>query len=134
MGGFSKRRIATVFQILLLIYVAALIVSHLVRLNRSSQFPYLPGQVFVQANEMKGSDQVSSKVNMAYLDLEANDSDAPVLVLLHGSPVASSSLKRTVNALKGQFRLIVPDLPGFGGSTRKVKDYSILAHAYYLTN
>jgi len=132
MGGFSKRRIATVFQILLLIYVAALIVSHLVRLNRSSQFPYLPGQVFVQANEMKGSDQVSSKVNMAYLDLEANDSDAPVLVLLHGSPVASSSLKRTVNALKGQFRLIVPDLPGFGGSTRKVKDYSILAHAYYL--
>jgi pimeloyl-ACP methyl ester carboxylesterase/membrane protein DedA with SNARE-associated domain len=127
-----RPRLKKAFKVLFLLYAVALIASHLVRSGSSFQFPYLPDQSFVDVKEMKGTEELESQVSMAYLDLEAEDPTAPVLVILHGSPVASSSLMRTVNALKGKYHLIVPDLPGFGGSTRKVKDYSILAHAYYL--
>ncbi len=35
-------------------------------------------------------------------------------------------------ALPDSFRILVPDLPGFGGSTHALPDYSIEAHARYL--
>ena len=132
MGKPGKSRWGKALKILVLIYLVVLGVSHIVRLTQPNQFTYLEGQQFADVNEMSGTTRLDTTVSLAYLDLEAEDPSAPVLVILHGSPVASSSLMRTVNALKGQFRLIVPDLPGFGGSTRMVKDYSILAHAYYL--
>ncbi|MDG2168573.1 MAG: alpha/beta fold hydrolase [Opitutales bacterium] len=81
---------------------------------------------------MKGSKVLESTVSLAYLDSPSVDPNAPVLVLLHGSPVASSSLQNISEALEGPYRVIVPDLPGFGGSTLEIEDYSILAHAYYL--
>ncbi|MCZ6675034.1 MAG: alpha/beta fold hydrolase, partial [Verrucomicrobia bacterium] len=117
---------------LLLLYLVVLIISHLVRVTKPDHFPYLTGQVFVEVQEMKGSTALASMVNLAYLDVKSGDTNAAVLVILHGSPVASSSLMSITNALKGEFRLIIPDLPGFGGSTLEVEDYSILAHAYYL--
>jgi hypothetical protein len=100
MGGSRKRPVAVVFRILVLAYVVALIVSHISRSKNSFQFPGPEGQVFAEVSEMKGVNQLPSKVSMAYLDLEASDPGAPVIVLLHGSPVASSSLMRTANALK----------------------------------
>lgn len=127
----QKQRVFT-FRRFLLLYLIVLGVSHLIRLFQPDQSPYLDGQFFVDAYEMDGKKQMENKVSMAYLDIPANKPDAPTLVILHGSPVASSSLEPIVNNLRGQFRLIVPDLPGFGGSTRTIHDYSIRAHAYYL--
>jgi membrane protein DedA with SNARE-associated domain/pimeloyl-ACP methyl ester carboxylesterase len=37
------------------------------------------------------------------------------------------------SALAPEARVLVPDLPGFGGSTRDVPDYSFVAHADYLS-
>ncbi len=117
----------------LLIYLAVLSASHVVRWRQPDRVPYIEGQAFLEVEEMSGTKPTGRYVSLAYLDwLPRADSHAPVLVLLHGSPVASSSLLATARALRGNFRLIIPDLPGFGGSTLKVRDYSILAHAYYL--
>ncbi|MEU4835652.1 alpha/beta hydrolase [Streptosporangium sp. NPDC023615] len=40
--------------------------------------------------------------------------DAPVLLLLHGFPSASHQFRRLMDALGDRYRLIAPDLPGFG--------------------
>lgn len=45
---------------------------------------------------------------------EAGDPDAPVLLLLHGFPTSSHQFVRLMRRLAGRWRLIAPDLPGFG--------------------
>jgi pimeloyl-ACP methyl ester carboxylesterase len=45
---------------------------------------------------------------------EAGPANAPVILLLHGYPTASHMFRDLIPRLEGQFRLIAPDLPGFG--------------------
>ncbi|MBI3214007.1 MAG: alpha/beta hydrolase [Mycobacterium sp.] len=47
---------------------------------------------------------------------EAGDADAPVLVLLHGTPASSHMYRDLIPALQDRYRLIAPDYPGFGES------------------
>ena len=47
---------------------------------------------------------------------EAGPKDAPVLLLLHGFPTASHMFRDLIPQLSDRFRLIAPDLPGFGQS------------------
>ena len=54
-------------------------------------------------------------VNIFYR--EAGPVDAPVLLLLHGFPSSSHQFRELIPRLAGQYRLIAPDLPGFGFST-----------------
>lgn len=77
-------------------------------------------------------------VRMSFQDSKP-DGDSTVIVLLHGSPAASSfmmplhsALVSSSNASGANARIITPDLPGFEGSSRDIPDYSIRAHAAYL--
>ena len=45
---------------------------------------------------------------------EAGASDAPVLLLLHGFPTSSHMFRDLMPLLSSEFRVIAPDLPGFG--------------------
>ncbi|GAB1584630.1 alpha/beta fold hydrolase [Phyllobacterium phragmitis] len=45
---------------------------------------------------------------------EAGPGDAPVILLLHGFPTASHMFRDLIPLLADRFRLIAPDLPGFG--------------------
>lgn len=45
---------------------------------------------------------------------EAGPADAPVLLLLHGFPTASHMFRDLIPLLAGRYRVIAPDLPGFG--------------------
>ena len=45
---------------------------------------------------------------------EAGPADAPVLLLLHGYPTSSHMFRNLFPRLATNFRLIAPDLPGFG--------------------
>ena len=47
---------------------------------------------------------------------EAGPKDAPVLLLLHGFPSAGHMFRNLIPQLSDQFRMIAPDLPGFGQS------------------
>jgi pimeloyl-ACP methyl ester carboxylesterase len=54
------------------------------------------------------------EINVFYR--EAGAKDAPVLLLLHGFPSASHMFRDLIPQLANQFRVIAPDLPGFGQS------------------
>jgi pimeloyl-ACP methyl ester carboxylesterase len=45
---------------------------------------------------------------------EAGHPDAPVLLLLHGFPTSSHMFRTLIPQLAGKYRVIAPDLPGFG--------------------
>ena len=45
---------------------------------------------------------------------EAGPRDAPVILLLHGFPTASHMFRDLIPRLADRYRLIAPDLPGFG--------------------
>ena len=45
---------------------------------------------------------------------EAGPADAPVLLLLHGFPTASHMFRDLIPELADRYRVIAPDLPGFG--------------------
>ena len=47
---------------------------------------------------------------------QAGPKDAPVLLLLHGFPSAGHMFRDLIPQLSDQFRVIAPDLPGFGQS------------------
>ena len=47
---------------------------------------------------------------------EAGGGDAPVVLLLHGFPTSSHMFRRLIPALADRYRVIAPDLPGFGFS------------------
>src|SRR5712691_10033673 len=47
---------------------------------------------------------------------EAGSADAPALLLLHGFPSASHMFRDLIPLLADRFRIIAPDLPGFGQS------------------
>src|SRR6267142_674787 len=45
---------------------------------------------------------------------EAGPADAPVVLLLHGFPTSSFQFRELMPRLAGAYRVIAPDLPGFG--------------------
>ncbi|GFM82387.1 alpha/beta hydrolase [Pseudomonas cichorii] len=47
---------------------------------------------------------------------EAGPKDAPVLLLLHGFPTSSHMFRDLMPLLANEYRLIAPDLPGFGNT------------------
>lgn len=53
---------------------------------------------------------------------EAGPVDAPVLLLLHGFPTAGHMFRNLIPMLSDRFRLIAPDLPGFGQSDMPPRD------------
>jgi pimeloyl-ACP methyl ester carboxylesterase len=73
----------------------------------------------------------SRTIPLAYRDTAPESGQIPV-VLVHGSPGSSEVLRKLADLLSPQFRVIVPDLPGFGASTHELPDYSFRTHATYL--
>src|SRR6185312_17061033 len=51
-------------------------------------------------------------VNVFYR--EAGPADAPVILLLHGFPTSSFMYRELIPLLADRYRVIAPDLPGFG--------------------
>lgn len=47
---------------------------------------------------------------------EAGPKDAPVLLLLHGFPTSSHMFRDLIPKLAGRYRVVAPDLPGFGNT------------------
>ncbi|MEM8550224.1 MAG: alpha/beta fold hydrolase, partial [Verrucomicrobiota bacterium] len=127
MGQSRKRKL---LFLLLGCYLLLLAVSHLVRLFDSETGTLLEGQQRVELAEWDRDQETGKTIELAYRDLTAHTgADAPVLVLIHGSPLASRAMDDLIPALQEHYRLIVPDLPGFGGSTLEVEDYSTRTHA-----
>ena len=53
---------------------------------------------------------------------EAGPADAPALLLLHGFPSSSHMFRELIPQLAGRYRVIAPDLPGFGQSAMPARE------------
>ena len=73
------------------------------------------------------------EITMAFRDIPAQGDPSRIpVVLIHGSPGSSDVLKLLAEQIQGPRRVIAPDLPGFGESSRQIPDYSFRAHAIYV--
>ncbi|KAJ8098936.1 Alpha/Beta hydrolase protein [Lipomyces tetrasporus] len=59
--------------------------------------------------------ELSSKIDVFYR--ESGPSGAPVILLLHGFPSSSHQYRNLIPILASKYRVIAPDLPGFGFTT-----------------
>ncbi|MEM6639056.1 MAG: alpha/beta fold hydrolase [Pseudomonadota bacterium] len=111
------------WRILLLLYLLVLIASNATRLARNNDPD--PGNMRTARVQLDGG----AAVQMAYRDLGPRN--APVVLALHGSP-AASGFGSIAPGLADRYRVIVPHMPGFGRSSRRLPDYSVATHARYV--
>ena len=116
------------------IYLVLLIASHLVwaiwpDLTRATPGPAADGVVAVAEMSAEGPVPESS-IDVGYQSWYSGDPDAPLVLLIHGSPGDAThfNMLGPVLAERGIDSIAV-DLPGFGGSTPWVGDYSARAMA-----
>ncbi len=116
------------------VYLVLLLISHVVRWAQSDNLNLRDDQVSITLRTVENDQTRDDTIQVAYTHIKpaATTGSNPTLILLHGSPMASRSMMALAHALPDSFQIIVPDLPGFGRSTRKIPDYSVDAHAVYL--
>jgi pimeloyl-ACP methyl ester carboxylesterase/membrane protein DedA with SNARE-associated domain len=131
-GGSRRRRLG---RWLLAVYLLLLLLSHLVQSTTPDREPLPPDLDAVEVPEWDGDHRLDETVRLAYRRWEPEgEPDAPTVLLIHGSPGAGSNFDRLGPLLADHFRVLAPDLPGFGHSDRDLPDYSIRAHAHYLVD
>ena len=78
--------------------------------------------------------------NGAPLALSAGSNSSPSVVApfvnnaatgTGGNPGDGGNFDRVAEEIAGGYRVVAPDLPGFGASTRSVPDYAARTHAHY---
>jgi pimeloyl-ACP methyl ester carboxylesterase/membrane protein DedA with SNARE-associated domain len=143
---------------LLVVYLALLLASHFARAVHKEK-PLSPQSQTVEVQAFDGDTELDKTVRIAYREFtddsstpnnspsirnsptnnaSANNSapstedTRPVIILLHGSPGNSKDFNSLAPYLAKNYRVIRPDLPGFGDSAHEVADYSIRAHAHYV--
>lgn len=117
---------------LLLAYGLVLLTAHVYRWWKPADNPPANCCV-VQLNALAQDRTLPQAIRLAYEDHPAQESGEGLpLVLLHGSPGEADNFARVAPLLARKHRLIIPDLPGFGHSTRDIPDYSFRTHARYV--
>lgn len=114
---------------LLFAYLAVLLVSHAVSLLRGPVEPESKaGMQLAELPRRVGVQETPGTMRLAFRDIPSDDAEAPAILLVHGSPGDGDTFLDMVEALRGRYRLIIPDLPGFGASERVLEDYSFASH------
>ena len=75
-------------------------------------------------------DEGGASHRWTYVELDADKPDAPTIVMLHGYTGSKENWYRAARALRGRYRIVIPDLPGWGQSERKDgADYGFVAQS-----
>jgi pimeloyl-ACP methyl ester carboxylesterase/membrane protein DedA with SNARE-associated domain len=118
------------FLYLILVYGVLLSASHIVRQMAPEEGPLSANTLRQSVPETLNGAETGRTIQIAYQDWNEAGQGAPVLVLLHGSPGDANTFSAMAPSLQEHYRLIIPDLPGFRGSTHSIADYSTAAHAH----
>ncbi len=118
-------------QIFWLLYVAAVAASLWHELRITPPSTHAPSQR-VSVPAFTGRGESDGSISIAYDEYCSAKWPHPIpIILLHGSPGNGSELGRIAAPLQAAgYRVITPDLPGFGDSTHNPPSLSILAHAH----
>jgi pimeloyl-ACP methyl ester carboxylesterase/membrane protein DedA with SNARE-associated domain len=119
---------------LLWCYLGLLLASHLFRLLSPTPHPADPDEQVQLVRPVTGDRELAGQTRIAYRLFQppASNESPPAILLVHGSPGDNGEVSAMASLLGTRFRAIAPDLPGFGGSSWDVPDYSNRAHARYL--
>ncbi|HTO72596.1 MAG TPA: alpha/beta hydrolase, partial [Gemmatimonadales bacterium] len=131
MAETRRRRWPIVFLIYLVLLAASYVVR---RLGYREPEPH-PGQSAVWLTAVKDTTLLPARPAVRLSYRAWGPDSAPALgtvILVHGSPGDGEAFEGLGPKLTAGYRVIAPDLPGFGGSSEHVPDYSIRAHARYL--
>ncbi len=120
----------SLWRLLVLCYVALLVFSNAVRLIDPPERFLSPGQLSISVPVPDSEAGSDAKARIAYRDL--GPPDATPVLLIHGTPVASRAVVPLATRLAEHYRVIVPDMPGFGASEMHIPDYSYATHAVYM--
>jgi len=117
----GARPVRRLWLLLLAFYLAILVASHATRWLDGRDRVEPEGPVYAEwpGGESKRLESLER-------------SERPVLLLLHGSPGRGGDFDRLAVLLEDRYRLIAPDLPGFGENKVEVEDYSIRAQAAWV--
>ena len=131
-GSRVRKRIAAWKWRILLAYLLLLGLSYFARWQRAAES--VVDDISVLSVPAIYHDEVSNRtVSLAYGDYHSDaGANAPVVVLLHGSPGDHRDFTKLAPILAKRYRVITPDLPGFGSSSHVIPDYSNRAHAHYV--
>lgn len=142
----TKRRWLRWWQV----YLVLLVASFLAQLRSDGPGPMPEGYESIELLTQRRDGPVDPKplgkperpitvtpetVTLAYQ--VAGPEAGPAVLLLHGSPGSGADFNRTDNALIPRlaaqgYRVIAPDMPGFGFSEAYIPDYANRAHARYM--
>ena len=95
------------------------------RFNDLHRFPYEPH--YVEVDDCEGG-----LIRMHYLD--EGSSKGELILCLHGQPTWSYSFRKMISPLtRAGYRVVVPDLVGFGRSDKPSQrsDYTVSRHVYW---
>lgn len=106
----------------------ALVGAYGLLLAASHVYLHLEGRAAIEpeAPSVEVVDAAGQAIRIAYDD---NRGAGPCLLLIHGNPGDSHAFRPLTAQFGEKFRIVAPDLPGFGRSTRQLDDYSIRAQA-----
>ena len=85
-------------------------------------FHYLVGQHCLTSKKYHGSNRIARLPSMPYVTIQSrqmfveDQGSGPPLLLVHGFPLDHTMWRYQISALSASYRVIVPDLPGFGQS------------------
>jgi len=116
----------------LLAFLALLALSHAwQRLAPRASAPPLPeNRRALDLPQQRATGPTGARARLAWRTWEpVSESSAPVVLALHGSPGSADDFGEIGALLGKRWRVIAPDLPGFGSSERDPPDCSIGAHA-----
>lgn len=124
------KQIAAVKWWLIAAYIVLLIASDVTRWRKVKE--QIASDVAVMSVPAIENDKATKQlVRLAYKEYSSNP-NLPVVVLLQGSPGNHRDFTKLGPELAARYRVIAPDLPGFGSSSHNIPDYSNRAHAHYV--
>lgn len=97
----------------------------------SAQWAYDQALAFEKSRAGLENQQITTEDGIVWNVLVSEEhADKPTVLLIHGFGADSSNWVRFANELEGEFRIIAPDLPGHGDTTRTLElDYTLDAQA-----
>ena len=79
--------------------------------------------------------EISNGLNVHYLEADSNKSQQPTALLLHGFPELSFSWRKIIPFLAAEgFRVIAPDMRGYGQTSGGGKEFHADISEYRLLN
>jgi pimeloyl-ACP methyl ester carboxylesterase len=109
-------------------------VSSVIRSSHGARNDATRGNRAAVVNTVNGAVITSRPIRLAFREYAppASDRAEAAIVLIHGSPGSKEDFVRLAGRLAEHYRVIVPDLPGFGASEHSLPDYSFRAHGVYI--